>query len=156
MIKRLCVLIPLLFAPASYSQQIVSADQVSVALPGMDSCRAVSTPQEVRAIISSTGWTKSYSLPNLDWRKKIFLVTFGNHFSEPSGSACNQDGTKILIKPTASNQFNSGVFLVTIDGQIGASNCSIFRERSLSQKVEPTTRSQTTSRTQSTTAADIE
>lgn len=96
---------------------------------GVDSCQPVANLHQLETILVPTGWTTASHLPTIDWSKGIVLVTSADQVSKPGASALSQDGSKLLIRldPTISGQRNSGVFLLTTDGQLGSSKaCAVY------------------------------
>lgn len=151
---RLGVAMLLLLAANTFTfPQSVTAWYI-IAAPsfGKDSCQVVKSTDQLRDILASDGWARDGHLPAFDQKSTMVLLTSADQFSKPNTISLSNDGTQALISFARSDQRNSGVFLLAIDGQIGSKNTCNFPQLIATTRTNTTTTTETT-KTKSTTRA---
>jgi len=92
-----------------------------------DGCHILDNSHELDSKLASAGWKPKSKLPQIDWKSRVVLLTSSDQTSRPAAVALNPEGDELLVAFTASDQRNSGVFLLEVDGAVSVSTkCRVF------------------------------
>ena len=152
-LQGVCVFVAtiLTVSVSGQAQTIREWNIVASAPAGRDSCTIVKDEREVKAILTPAGWTTQDRLPPIAWKGTMILVTSADRFERPLGIGLSQDGTKILVVLEPTDQRNTGVFLLGLDGDSGSSNaCALAPQNVLTETSHSSTTS-STAKTKTTT-----
>jgi hypothetical protein len=113
---------------SGWSQTIKRWDFVAASPFARDSCQVVSNQEQLSAALTPAGWTKQKQMSHIHWDRRVVLLTSADQTSKPGGVGLSPDGTKAVVALVHTDQRNSGVFLLEIEGQLGSSNtCAVLR-----------------------------
>jgi hypothetical protein len=129
--RTLSIAIPMLMLmgmPFGHAQtvRINTWYMIASAPQGQETCDVIADKKQLMAILVPAGWS-DYQVDSLDWTKHLLLVTATDQFSAPAHIYPSLDGSQVLIRLGPSQQKNSGVFLLVVDGPLGSKGtCAIY------------------------------